>query len=569
VRAVHQNLGKRTAPAKAADARTAAKARILAGRAAARQTALLVALLLAAFLQEFCSLSYLTASADEPAHLPAGYTYWKTGDFRLNPEHPPFIKLLSSLPTFLFMDPVVKWDDPSWTKDPPEQTTFGVHFLYSNHADEMLFWGRVPIVLLSILLGYFVFRWASELYGRRAGLAALFLYAFCPNILAHSRFVTMDLGLTCFFFLTVYWLWRFSREGRIRNLVFAGVAMGLALATKFSAVILVPLLPALLALAALRPRPQNPSGAPGPARLVAFPEVRGTGPRLLLAGRACAIVIVVAFTLVWAIFFFPRDPLFYVKGMTLVNANHHPEYWLYLAGKFQQGGFWYYFLAAFFFKTPAPTILLLLTSLALLGVAPRPKWRDEGFLLLPAALFFVITSALASNVGVRYILPVFPLLFVFISRLTDFFLARRARTAVAGALAAWLAFSTVRVFPDYIPYFTDFVGGSKNGYKYLDDSNLDWGTDLKRLKTWMDEHGVEKINLYTPYSVLPGYYGIKFNWYEFMRKDPPPPGLYAVGTQILVRGLIAAKMERLPTDWLVRYKPIDRVGQGFFIYRIE
>ena len=298
------------AAARAADARAAAKTRILANRAVARRTVLLVALLGAVFFQEFCSLSYLTAAADEPAHLPAGYTYWKTGDFRLNPEHPPLIKLLAALPIVLFMDPVVKWEDPNWTKDPPDQTAFGVRFLYSNNADEMLFWGRLPVVLLSVLLGYFVFRWASELYGRHAGLAALFLYAFCPNILAHSRFVTMDLGLTCFFFLTLYYLWRFSKQGRLRNLVLAGVAMGLALATKFSAVVLVPLLPALLALAALRPRSENAPAAAGPPRLARFPEAVGTGRRLLLAGEACAVVIAVAFTLVWAVFFFPRDPFF-------------------------------------------------------------------------------------------------------------------------------------------------------------------------------------------------------------------------------------------------------------------
>ncbi len=537
-------------------------------RSARRRTVLLVALLAAVFLQEFCSAGLLNASADEPAHLPAGYTYWKTGDFRLNPEHPPFIKLLSSLPIVLFMNPVVRWDDPSWLKDPPDQVQFGVRFLYSNHADEMLFWGRLPVILLSVLLGYYVFRWAGDLYGRRAGLVALFLYAFCPNILAHSRFVTMDLGLSCFFFITLYYLWRFSTRGSLGNLALAGVAMGLALATKFSAVILLPLLPGLMAIAALLP-PEKPADSGVRARLADFPKADGQGSRLLLAAEACVIVVAIAFFLVWAIYFFPGDPFFYLKGMLKVNENHHKEYWLYLAGNFRQGGFWYYFLAVFFLKTPAPTLLFFLLAIALWRISPKPEWRNEGLLLIPALVFFVITSALAANVGVRYILPIYPLILVFSSRLTDFVLQQRVRRVVAGILAAWLAFGTVRMFPDYIAYFTDFIGGAKNGIKYLDDSNLDWGTDLKRLKIWMDDHGVAKINLFTPYSALPGYYGIKYDWYEFMRRDPPPPGLYAIGTQILVRGLIAARMEGMATDWLVRYKPIDRVGYGFYIFKIE
>jgi hypothetical protein len=553
----------------AKDARaTAARIRRTEARTAVRQTALLVVLLAAVFLQEFCSLSYLTASADEPAHLPSGYTYWKTGDFRLNPEHPPLVKLIAALPIVLFTDPVVNWNDPSWKGSPPDEVRFGVRFLYSNDADEMLFWGRLPVILLSVLLGWYVFRWASDLYGRRAGLVALFLYAFCPNILAHSRFVTMDLALSCFFLITLYYLWRFTRQGGARNLVLCGVALGLALGSKFSAVILLPLLPALVAMTALRRREKTavPNARP---RLTDFPNVAGRGARLLLAAGACAIVVAIGFFLVWAIYFFPGDPLFYLKGLVLVNANHHPEYWLYLAGNFRQGGWWYYFLAAFFFKTPAPTLLFLFLALALGKVSPKPTWANEGFLLVPAAVFFIITSAGAANVGIRYVLPVYPLLYVFSARLTDFVLARRLRTVVAAIFASWLAVGTVRVFPDYIPCFTDFVGGSSNGWKYLDDSNLDWGTDLKRLKTWMDDHGIGRINFYTPYSVLPGYYGIRYDWYEFMRREPPPPGLYAIATQILIRGMVAARIEGMATDWLHAYKPIDRVGYGFYIFKIE
>ena len=231
------------------------KKRELAKRARRREKLLLGVLLCAIFFQEFCSARLLTASSDETMHLPAGYTYWKTGDFRLNPEHPPLIKLLAALP-LLPMNPYVKWDDPTWSGDPPDQVRFGVRFLYSSDsvlgkgaADQMLFWARLPVMLLSVLLGWYVFAWARALYGTNAGLAALFLYAFCPNILAHSRFVTMDLGLSCFFVMTIYYVWRFARFGGRRNVALAGVALGLALATKFSAIILLPSVAVLLAMA--------------------------------------------------------------------------------------------------------------------------------------------------------------------------------------------------------------------------------------------------------------------------------------------------------------------------------
>ncbi len=545
---------------KGAPAKTASAGFLTAGR----ERFLLAALLAVLFLQEFCSARLLNCSSDESMHLPSGYTYWVTGDFRLNPEHPPFIKLIAALP-ILPMHPYVKWDDATWKNDPPDEVRFGVRFLYSNDADRMLFWGRIPVMLLSVLLGLYVFRWARDLYGAHAGLAALFLYAFCPNILAHSRFVTMDLGLSCFFLITAYYVWRFTRLGGLRNLAAGSVAMGLALATKYSAVILLPAVFVLLGIAAFEPRSGKPSAARVP--LADFPSEEIRGRRLVLAGQAFAAMILISFFLVWAIFFFPRDPLFYLKGMWQVNLNHVKEYWSYLGGDFRQGGWWYYFPAVFFLKTPPATLILFVLSLALWKAAPAPKWRNEAFLLVPGLFFFLFTVALADDIGVRYILPVYPLICVYSSRLTDFFLRKRARTVLAGVLGAWLAFGTLRMYPDYIAYFTDFVGGAKNGHKYLDDSNIDWGTDLKRLKAWMDENGVEKIKLYTPWSALPGYYGIKFDWYDFLQPNKPPPGLYAISTHSLVRGKLAASMAGMNTDWLFRYKPFARVGYGFYIFK--
>ena len=122
--------------------------------------------------------------------------------------------------------------------------------------------------------------------------------------------------------------------------------------------------------------------------------------------------------------------------------------------------------------------------------------------------------------------------------------------------------------PDYLAYFTDFVGGARNGHKYLDDSNIDWGTDLKRLKSWMDENGIEKIRLYTPWNALPEYYGIRFERYDFLQPNKPAPGLYAISTQTLIRGKLAAAAG-MNTDWLFRYKPIGRVGYGFYIFRFD
>jgi hypothetical protein len=114
-------------------------------------------------------MRWLSACDDETSHLPSGYTYLITGQLRLNPQHPPLVKLLAALPLY-FLHPRLDLDDPAWTSEPPREWRFGMNFLSENDADTLLFWGRLPTVLLALLLGFYVFRWARELFGTAAGL---------------------------------------------------------------------------------------------------------------------------------------------------------------------------------------------------------------------------------------------------------------------------------------------------------------------------------------------------------------------------------------------------------------
>ncbi len=546
-----------------------------------RSPRILIAFLLTClFLQEVLSMRLLNASSDETTHLPSGYSYLKTGQLRLNLQHPPFIKLLCGIP-LLFLNPLLNLEDPAWKSDPPDEWRFGFYFLYmyGNDADKLLFWGRLPVVFLSLLLGIYVYRWAYELFGTFAGVMALFLYAFCPNILAHSRFVTMDLGLSCFFFMTLYYLWKFVREGRKRNLIATGISLGLALATKFSAIILLPILILLLALSTL--------WSPGNRTLSKEQKVKEKTkdiltlsgvflsknfyPRLKPFTLAYLIILATAGLVLYAVYFFPHDPLFYVKGMIRVNADHNPDYPAYLVGHFKKGGWWYYFLLAFLFKTPVPTLILLVLTLILLRRYPAKNWIDDAFLVLPIVIFMAFTCTFAHNLGIRYILPIYPLIFVFVSRLINFFFYHRLWGCFVGILLGfWYLITTVSIYPDYLAYFNELVGGPAQGYKYLDDSNIEWGQDLKRLKTYLDQHNISKIKLLYSWNASPDYYGIR--WERLSKQDwqeKPSPGIYAINTHALIRGEFFAKTQGIHTDWLNRYKPIDRVGYGFYIFKFD
>jgi 4-amino-4-deoxy-L-arabinose transferase-like glycosyltransferase len=495
-------------------------------------------LLLAALLWQ-CALGLrdLAATYDEHAHLPAGYTYWKTGEIRLNLQHPPLVKLLSAAP-LLFLSPRVDWSDPSWGA--ANEWRFGHLFFYEwgNDADRLLLWGRLPIVLLSLLLGLYVYRWSVERHGPHAGLFSLALYVFCPNVVAHSRFVTMDLALAAFMTASLYHLWRHRRDGSPRAVAWCGLFLGMALATKFSALVLLPVI-----FGALLHRWRSAPAAP-------------------------AIVAGVALVVVWAAYLF-GDPGLYLKGLGLVNADHPPDHRYYLLGEFRRDGFWHYFAVAFLLKTPIPALIAIAAGVVLTWPARAVTGRDDALLLVPAALFFVATSAFADNLGLRYLLPVFPLLFIVAGRVAA---AAKGRVALAavGLLGAWQAAEALAIHPDSLAYFNQAAGGPGRGYRRLDDSNVDWGQDLKRLKTFLDARGLGPVRLCFHMKGYPPYYGLQAEPMEpaEMVADPAP-GVYAISTHCLARVREHNAAAGRELDWLARFTPIGRVGRSTYVFEVR
>jgi len=485
-------------------------------------------LLLAFAAQAVAGMLPLSATWDEITHLPSGYTYLKTGEIVLNRQHPPLVKLLCALP-LLALRPRADFLDPNLLETPGYEWIYGTDFLYRNDADRLLLWGRLPVVGLGTLLGLYIFLWAAALFGPGGGIFALALYAFCPSFLAHTHLVTMDVGLACFATMAFYHLWRSQSLA-------AGAALGAAFATKFSALAF---LPAAIALA------------------LAVPGRRG---------RRLATLLVAAAAVIYLAYLLPTDLGFYIKGIQALHRDHQPGFEHYMLGMFQER-FWSYFGVALLVKTPVPTLLAIGGAAVL---ALRGHWRsfgDEAFLLLPAALFFAVTTALADDLGVRYVLPVLAFLLIFAGRVGPWLLERRLRLAVAGVLLAWLVWGTLRISPDHLAYFNELAGGPANGWKVLDDSNIDWGQDLKRLKPWMDAHGVREVALLYTGNASPEYHGIRYRKLDREEFGAPRPGWYAVSVQALIRGRHWERTRGTHTDWMTRYRPAGRVGYSIYLFR--
>jgi predicted membrane-bound dolichyl-phosphate-mannose-protein mannosyltransferase len=237
------------------------------------------------------SMRTQSATFDEGSHLPAGYTYLKLGDHRLNPEHPPLVKTLAALP-LLFMDVTIKPDDEAWALR--RQWEFGKRFLYRwNDADRLLFWGRLPVVALGALLGVSVFLWARHRYGQRAASLALFLCVLSPDVLAHGQLVTTDVGIALFMFLSVIAFDAASRRVSAGRVALAGLAAGAAFATKFSAVLLLPILASLALVAVVAPQPMTLALPGRGPREVAHRTARGVAMAGVLAAIAVLSLLVV------------------------------------------------------------------------------------------------------------------------------------------------------------------------------------------------------------------------------------------------------------------------------------
>ncbi|MBI2577501.1 MAG: glycosyltransferase family 39 protein [Candidatus Wildermuthbacteria bacterium] len=212
-----------------------------------RTTFILATLLLAAtFLLAFSSMKQDALTFDEKAHIAAGYSYLTQQDYRINPEHPPLAKDLAAFP-LLFMNLNFPEESQTWKQDSeaPQwwvQFDLGNELLYQsgNNPRQIILWSRLPMILLLLALGAFLFKWAREIGGNIMGLGVLALFAFSPTFLAHGRLVTTDVAAAFGVVVgTYYWL-KFLRAPSPANIAKAGIALGIALLLKFTTILLFP-----------------------------------------------------------------------------------------------------------------------------------------------------------------------------------------------------------------------------------------------------------------------------------------------------------------------------------------
>jgi hypothetical protein len=503
----------------------------------------------------------------------------------------------------LVLDPVVKTGHVAWTA--ARQWEFGRRFLYAwNDGDRLLFLGRLPLVALTLVLITAVGARTRRLAGPTAGAIALGLAALSPDLLAHGNLVTTDLALTLFVFLAVAAFDRLLERATWARLATTGLAVGAALATKFSGLVLGPVLVVLGGVVI---------GGKGPIH-VAFGRssrvVNGTIAKARLAPPVLAAIAGAALLVIWASYGFratlspdpavraalrttleePQEgawqraavatadvglvPEDYVRGLLFV-ARHSEGRPTFLWGRLSDQGFPHYFLATFLLKTPIPLLVLVLVALVRI---PRLSSRTVAFIWVPVALYVGFALSRDLQIGHRHLLPILPFLLVAAGEAAGALVRwrRPAGVTLVGLLGAWYAVGTLHNHPHHLAYFNEAAGGPTNGWRVLVDSNLDWGQDLKRLKAWMVARGVGRIKLSYFGSADPAYHGIDCDRLPGYSAPHPPrvtrelrPGDVVAVSATNLQGVYLDPEDRPLMERLRRLEPIGRAGRSILVYRAD
>ena len=524
---------------------------------------------------------------DEGLHLASGYDFLRSGDYRLDPEHPPLGRLLNALP-LLWLNPDPKLESEAWrTADFSAQ---GRLFLNENRlpAGEILFPARLVSIGLSVALALLAALWMKARFGPGPALAAVLLMTVDPNLCAHGHLVTTDTVVALAGFAACLAFDRFLGRRRAIDLVLAGVLLGLALSVKMSALYLLPTFALLYGL-----------------------DWRQRRQPLLTAARHGALLAVLAGCVVLAVYgpesvrclrgwldgtstplnkAVPRDTAVgyglrlagrylhvpahrYLLGLSDLAERNRRGHESYILGSVQAHGVWYYFPFAFLVKTPLGVLGLLGLCLPLLRRAPP----GLAVLLVPLGVYGAMCLTSGINIGYRHLLVSLPFLYCLLAALW----AARARLVYGKAAPALLALMLAaaalepllatrdRFGLHDLAFFNLAAGGPAAGVRLLVDSNLDWGQDLGHLRAWLAERGALDQACVVYFGAGDVYRA------GIPAQSIPTSAQIAAGQQpacryaaISATPLMGVYVPATEFAWLRQQTPIDRIGWSIYVYDV-
>ncbi len=520
----------------------------------------------AAFLLMLWASSGDSAIMDELAHIPAGYSYLNNLDYRLNPEHPPLVKVLAAFP-LTFLDLYFPTDNDAWRKDVNGQWAVGADFLYGsgNDADYIVRSARILPMVLTLFLIILVYVWAAEILGRWWALLPALFFGLSPTVLAHGHYVTTDIGATFGVVLATYLFVKFLLSPSVFRLIVAGIGFGVGELTKFSTVLLVPYFLILIILFFIWTVVRDWNKTENDSRIkrfsvrawrylrstiaifaigyiaIVYPvyalftlnypaQKQTTDTEFILtsfasgptpAGQLCKPVRCLADVDIWM----TKNPITkpfaeYLLGVLMVLQRSSGGNTAYFLGEVSAAGSPLYFPTVYLLKEPLPSLIVVLLAgifaiFAFIknvagGIKKSLKSLFDfigrnfaGFSMFVFVIFYWVYSVKSPlNIGVRHLLPTFPFVYI-ISVAAIKKLLANGENGIGGAreklerflkpgiifvIVFWFALEAAFSAPYFLSYFNEIGGGVYGGYKYVTDSNYDWGQDLIRLKEFVENY---------------------------------------------------------------------------------
>jgi hypothetical protein len=484
------------------------------------------ALLAVMTLQMFAVIWRKSITIDEIVMIPSAYYHLVDGDFQLVKEHPPLSKIFAAVP-LLFVQPNEHKVNETDSQMSPDEVVWAKQATFwdsnAKRFATISFWARVPMIILTLGLGVLIFIFARSLFGPRAAVFAVALFSLEPTILAHGRVVQTDVPAAfgyLLFFMALYW---YASETTWRRAAFLGAAAAIAILAKYSMLLVGLVLPPV------------------------FIILWWLSPRRRAVAVHAALALLSMLLLINAAYFFQHAPLSEVDH-TWITANFTAYPWLdqvtgllsylvpkefvlgilfqflhnreghlaSLLGMYSETGWWYYFPVAFGLKTTLPFLLLSLTSSGWAFVQLL-KNRNLRFLwlLLPTVIYSIFVLFSHINIGVRYLLPIFPFLIIMGAALLDHLFERRRSfaTVLAILLFSSIGVEAVRAYPNHMSYMNQIASGAPHWW-YLSDSNVEWGDDVRGLALYLQERGERRV-----LDATLGGFGI-LRFYGIDRADP-------------------------------------------------
>lgn len=539
---------------------------------------------------------------DEIPHVGSGYSYVKKLDYRLNPEHPPLAKAIATAPLLFFDLKQSAFDTKFWLQDINGQWDFGRFFIFQsgNNADLITRVVKFPVLIFFIIAAIQVYCWAKRMYGNFAALTALTLFAFSPTILAHSRFVTTDVPAlfgvilaTSLFLKNLYYPTR-------KNLWLAGIAFGIAILTKFSTFLLVPYF-LILVFTYWATTKRNKIRDTILIFIIGFVFIVWPVYYLFTLNypperqRADTEFILGSFgsrTLAELNEYIADKPIIralgqYTLGLLMASQRSVGGNTTYFLGEVSSAGWRHYFPVVYAIKEPLAWWILVVIALIYAAITTQSNKLKvisknliknhfvEFAMLLWLAIYWITSIKSNLNIGVRHLLPTYPFAIILVSgQIAKLRHKIKYFAPIVAFLLVWYVAENIRVWPYYLTYFNQLAGGPSGGYRYVVDSNLDWGQDLKRLSKWVEENNIDKIHLdYFGWSDPVYYLGPKFIWLTAGQYKNAQDFINQTGGGYIgVSATFFMGSRGNPSKsyaWLQSYEPVAVIGNSIWVWKLE